>query len=183
MDLIAEVAARSLTLANIVFVAAGNSVGYVVGAIPGPGKVTAAAIAIPLTYSLNPFSAIGFLVGIAKGSNSGNAVSAILINTPGEPPSVPTAMDGYPMTRKGQDLKSLKVALFASTIVDFFSTRLLVFLTAPLDRIAIQIGKVELASIRIFALTFIAALSGKSQSKGLISGRIGIILASAGLEP
>lgn len=87
------------------------------------------------------------------------------------------------MARKGQDLKSLKVALFASTIVDFFSTRLLVFLTAPLDRIAIQIGKVELASIRIFALTFIAALSGKSQSKGLISGRIGIILASAGLEP
>lgn len=54
MDLIAEVAARSLTLANIVFVAAGNSVGYVVGAVPGPGKVTAAAIAIPLTYFAKP---------------------------------------------------------------------------------------------------------------------------------
>ena len=181
--MIAEVAARSLTPANIVFVAAGIFVGYVVGAIPGLGKVTAAAIAIPLTYSLNPVSAVGILVGIAKGSTSGNAVSAILINTPGEPSSVPTAMDGYPMARKGQGLKALKVALFASTVGDFFSTWLLVFITAPLARIAVQIGKVELASILIIAMTFIAALSGKSLSKGLISGLIGIILASVGLEP
>ncbi len=183
MDTITGVIAQSLTLSNILFVAAGIFVGYVVGAIPGLGKVTAAAIAIPLTFAMNPVSAIGFLVGIAKGSTSGNAVSAILINTPGEPSSVPTALDGYPMARQGKGLKALKVALFASTIGDFASTWLLIFLTAPLAHIAIQIGKVELASILIFAMTFIAALSGKSLSKGLISGMIGIILASVGLEP
>ena len=167
---------------NVLFVAAGIFLGYVVGAIPGLGKVTAAAIAIPLTYAMNPVSAIGFLVGIAKGSTAGNAVSAILINTPGEPSSVPTAMDGYPLARQGKGVKAMKVAIIASTVGDFCSTWLLIFLTAPLAAVAVQIGKVELASILIFALTFIAALSGKSLSKGLISGMIGIILASVGLE-
>lgn len=183
MDLVANVVSQALTPANILFVALGIFIGYVVGAIPGLGKVTAAAIAIPLTFTMNPVSAIGFLVGIAKGSTAGNAVSAILINTPGEPSSVPTALDGYPLAKQGKGLKALKVALFASTIGDFMGTWLLIFLTAPLAAIAVQIGKVELASILIFAMTFIAALSGKSLSKGLMSGMLGILLAMIGLEP
>ena len=182
MDTITAVVAQSFTLYNVLFVAAGIFLGYVVGAIPGLGKVTAAAIAIPLTYAMNPVSAIGFLVGIAKGSTAGNAVSAILINTPGEPSSVPTAMDGYPLARQGKGIKAMKIAIIASTIGDFCATWLLIFLTAPLANVAVQIGKVELAAILIFAMTFIAALSGKSLSKGLISGMIGIILASVGLE-
>ncbi|MDC0738921.1 tripartite tricarboxylate transporter permease [Cognatishimia sp. SS12] len=182
MDILNSVLSQSLTLSNVFFVAAGIFLGYVVGAIPGLGKVTAAAIAIPLTYAMNPVSAIGFLVGIAKGSTAGNAVSAILINTPGEPSSVPTAMDGYPLSKRGQGMKAMKVALLASTFGDFCSTWLLIFLTAPLASIAVQIGKVELTAILIFAMTFIAALSGKSLSKGLISGMIGITLASVGLE-
>jgi len=153
-----------------------------VGAIPGLGKVTAAAIAIPLTFSMNPVGALGFLVGISKGSTSGNAIAAILINTPGEPSSVPTALDGYPLAQQGKGIKALKVALFASTIGDFIATWVLIFLTIPLSRLALHIGKVELASILIFAMTFIAALSGKSLSKGLISGLFGLLLATIGLE-
>ncbi|MEM7802988.1 MAG: tripartite tricarboxylate transporter permease, partial [Chloroflexota bacterium] len=169
MDALVDALGQTFSLSNIFFVAMGIFLGYIVGAIPGLGKVTAAAIAIPLTFSMNPVSAIGFLVGISKGSTSGNAVSAILINTPGEPSSVPTALDGYPLARQGKGLKAMKVALFASTIGDFAATWVLIFLTAPLARLAVQIGLVELASILIFSLTFIAALSGKSLSKGLIS--------------
>ena len=183
MDAIIDAFGQTLTLSNIFFVAAGIFLGYIVGAIPGLGKVTAAAIAIPLTFSMNPVSAIGFLIGISKGSTSGNAVSAILINTPGEPSSVPTALDGYPLALQGKGVKALKVALFASTIGDFAATWVLIFLTAPLARLAVQIGLVELASILVFSLTFIAALSGKSLSKGLMSGLFGILLATIGLEP
>ncbi|MEM8860570.1 MAG: tripartite tricarboxylate transporter permease [Chloroflexota bacterium] len=183
MDALVDALGQTLTLSNILFVAGGIFLGYIVGAIPGLGKVTAAAVAIPLTFSMNPVSAIGFLVGISKGSTSGNAVSAILINTPGEPSSVPTSLDGYPMAKQGKGMKALKVALLASTIGDFAATWVLIFLTGPLARIAVQIGLVELASILIFALTFIAALSGKSLSKGLISGLLGIFLATIGLEP
>lgn len=182
METISTVIALSMTPANIAFVSLGLFIGYLVGAIPGMGKATAAAIAIPLTYSMAPISAIAFLVGIAKGSTAGNAVSAILINTPGEPSSVPTALDGYPLARQGKGRKALTVALFSSTIGDFLATWLLIFLTAPLAAIAVRIGKVDLMAILIFAMTFIAALSGKSLSKGLIAGIVGILLATIGLE-
>ena len=183
METISTVIALSLTPANIAFVSLGLFIGYIVGAIPGMGKATAAAIAIPLTFSMAPVSAIAFLIGIAKGSTAGNAVSAILINTPGEPSSVPTALDGYPMAQKGQGRKALTIALVASTIGDFLSTWLLIFLTAPLADIAVRIGKVDLMAILVFAMTFIAALSGNSLAKGLIAGLIGIMLATVGLEP
>ena len=170
------------TISNIFYIAFGIFIGYVVGAIPGLGKVTAAAIAIPLTFYMNPVSAIAFLVGISKGSTAGNAVSAILINTPGEPSSVPTALSGYPLAKQGKGRKALKVALFASTIGDFVATLALIGLTAPLSALALEIGRVELTAILIFALTFIAALSGKSLSKGLISGIFGLLLATIGIE-
>lgn len=183
MDTILTVISLSLTPENIAFVSLGLFIGYLVGAIPGMGKATAAAVAIPLTYSMAPVAAIGFLIGIAKGSTAGNAVSAILINTPGEPSSVPTALDGYPLAKQGKGRKALTVALVSSTIGDFLATWLLIFLTAPLADVAVRVGKVDLAAIFIFALTFIAALSGKSLSKGLIAALIGIILATVGLEP
>ena len=174
--------AEAFTLSNIFYITFGIFLGYIVGAIPGLGKVTAAAIAIPLTFYMNPVSAIAFLVGISKGSTSGNAVSAILINTPGEPSSVPTALDGYPLAKQGKGKKALKVGLYSSTIGDFIATLALIALTAPLARLALQIGRVELASVLLFALTFIAALSGKSMAKGLISGLLGLLLATIGIE-
>ncbi|MEM7346553.1 MAG: tripartite tricarboxylate transporter permease [Chloroflexota bacterium] len=174
--------AEAFTISNILYITFGIILGYIVGAIPGLGKVTAAAIAIPLTFYMNPVSAIAFLVGISKGSTSGNAVSAILINTPGEPSSVPTALDGYPLAKQGKGKKALKVGLYASTIGDFVATVALILLTPPLAALALQIGRVELAAILLFALTFIAALSGKSMAKGLISGLIGLLLATIGIE-
>ena len=171
-----------LTLQNILFTAFGVALGYVVGAIPGMGKATATAVAIPLTFSMNPIVAVSFLIGISKGSTAGNAVSAILMNTPGEPSSVPTAMDGYPMAKAGKATKALKAALYASTFGDFFGTIILILLAAPLARFALTIGRVEIAAILIFALTFIAALSGKSLSKGLISGALGLLVATIGFE-
>ncbi|MBT3534991.1 MAG: Tricarboxylate transporter family protein, partial [Rhodospirillaceae bacterium] len=86
-----------LTPANIAWVALGVTIGYVVGVLPGLGKGTAVAVAIPLTYYISPLAAISLLIGIAKGSTAGSAVSAILLNTPGEPSSAPTALDGYPL--------------------------------------------------------------------------------------
>lgn len=174
--------ADAFTITNIIYVTLGITIGYIVGAIPGLGKVTAAAIAIPLTFTLTPVSAIAFLVGISKGSTAGNAVSAILINTPGEPSSVPTAVAGYPLAQKGQGRKAIKVSLIASTMGDFLGTLALIALTAPLADLAVQVGRVELASILIFALTFIAALSGKSFTKGLISGLLGLMFSAVRLE-
>ena len=177
-----EILNSVLTLNNISWIAFGVLLGYVVGVIPGLGKGTAVAVSIPITFYLSPLTGIAYLIGIAKGSTAGSAVSAILLNTPGEPSSAPTALDGYPMSQKGQASKALKMGLFASVIGDFFATLLLIFLAAPLAEYALLFGPVEVTSILLFSLTFIAALSGDSLIKGLIAGLFGLLFSTVGME-
>ena len=167
---------------TLMWVTVGVSLGYVLGALPGLGKATGVAVAIPLTFYLDPVSAIAMLIGIAKGSAAGSAVSAILLNTPGEPSSAPTALDGYPLARQGKAQKALKMGLFASVIGDFVSTLILIGLAAPLASYALLIGPVELCAILLFSLTFIGGLSGKSLSKGLVAGAFGVLFATVGIE-
>jgi putative tricarboxylic transport membrane protein len=167
---------------SLLWVAAGVLLGYILGAIPGLGKATGVAVSIPLTFYLDPVSALGLLIGIAKGSGAGSAVSAILLNTPGEPSSAPTALDGYPLARQGKAQKALKMGLFASVIGDFLSTLVLIVLAAPLARYALLIGPVELCAILVFSLTFIGGLSGGSMIKGLIAACFGIFFATVGME-
>ena len=177
-----EVLNSVLTLNNVSWIAFGVLLGYVVGVIPGLGKGTAVAVSIPITFYLSPLTGIAYLIGIAKGSTAGSAVSAILLNTPGEPSSAPTALDGYPLSQKGQASKALKMGLFASVIGDFFATLLLIFLAAPLAEYALLFGPVEVTAILLFSLTFIAALSGDSLIKGLIAGLFGLLFSTVGME-
>lgn len=167
---------------TMLWVAFGVTLGYVLGALPGLGKATGVAVAIPLTFYLDPVAALGMLIGIAKGSAAGSAVSAILLNTPGEPSSAPTALDGYPLARQGKAQKALKMGLFASVIGDFLSTLILIGLAAPLASYALLIGPVELCAILLFSLTFIGGLSGGSLVKGLIAAAFGVFFATVGLE-
>ena len=166
----------------LLWVGGGVLLGYIIGAVPGLGKATGVAVSIPLTFYLDPVSALGLLIGIAKGSGAGSAVSAILLNTPGEPSSAPTALDGYPLARQGKAQKALKMGLFASVIGDFLSTVVLIVLAAPLARYALLIGPVELCAILLFSLTFIGGLSGGSMIKGLIAASFGIFFATVGME-
>ncbi|WP_333830761.1 tripartite tricarboxylate transporter permease [Pararhodobacter sp.] len=174
--------ANVLMPATLIWIVIGVSLGYMLGAMPGLGKATGVAVAIPLTFYLEPVAAISMLIGIAKGSTAGSAVSAILLNTPGEPSSAPTALDGYPLARQGKAQKALKMGLFASVIGDFLSTLLLIALAAPLARYALLIGPVELCAILFFSLTFIGGLAGGSMIKGLIAGALGVFFATVGLE-
>ena len=167
---------------NLAWILFGVTLGYLVGALPGLGKGTATAVAIPLTFYLSPLAAIAFLVGIAKGSTAGSAVSAILLNTPGEPSSTPTAMAGYPLARAGKAQKALKMGLFASVIGDLFSTVVLILVAQELAEYALGIGPVELTGILAFSMVFIAGLSGRSMIKGLIAGLFGILVSCVGLE-
>ena len=182
MDSIFAALSSTLTPISLVWIAAGVLLGYVVGVIPGLGKGTAVAVAIPLTFYIPPVPAIAFLIGIAKGSTAGSAVSAILLNAPGEPSSAPTALDGYPLARQGKAKKALKMGLFASVIGDLVSTVVLIGLAQPLASYALAIGPIELFSILLFSLTFIAGLSGSSLTRGLIAGLFGLLVATVGME-
>lgn len=135
--------ADAFTLTNILFVFAGVFVGQFVGAMPGIGPVMAMAIAIPFTFVLSPLPAIGFLVGVNKGGLIGGAIPAILINTPGTPDAAATALDGYPMTKKGKPLKAMKMALYSSVTGDTFSDLVLISIAAPLAIVALKMGRLK----------------------------------------
>jgi putative tricarboxylic transport membrane protein len=174
MDVILSGLAAALTIPNLLLVAFGVFVGIVVGAIPGLNGPMAIAIAIPLTFVLTPVAAISFLVGINKGANFGGAISAILMNVPGAAEAIATTFDGYPLARKGKPLKALKMALYASVVGDSFSDLVLILVAAPFAILALTMGPAELTALMLFALTFIAAVVGKSMMKGLVAGALGI---------
>lgn len=166
----------------VAFVFLGVLLGYVVGVLPGLNRPAALAIAVPLSYYMSPLSAVAFLIGIAKASGAGGATTAILINTPGEPNAAATALDGYPLAKAGKGEKALKVALYASVAGDILATAVLIAVAEPLAKLALKIGPVELAALTFLALTFIAALSGKSLARGLVAAFFGILAAMIGTD-
>ncbi|MBI5443709.1 MAG: tripartite tricarboxylate transporter permease [Deltaproteobacteria bacterium] len=156
--------------------------GYVVGVLPGLNRVTALAICLPFTYLMSPLAALALLVGVSKGGAAGGAITSILLNTPGEPSSAATCLDGYPLTRQGKAGKALAMALYAAVFGDLFATVTLILVAAPLSRVALKMGPIEVCAVLVFSLTFIAALSGESLTKGLIAGALGIFFASVGMD-
>jgi putative tricarboxylic transport membrane protein len=165
---------------TIGFVLLGVLLGYVIGVLPGLNRPAALAIAIPLSYYMTPLAAVAFLIGIAKASGAGGATTAILINTPGEPNAVVTCLDGYPLARSGNAQKALEVALYGSVIGDLIGTAALIALAKPLAVVALRVGPFEMCALMLMALTFIAALAGRSLLRGLAAGVFGLLVATVG---
>lgn len=170
------------TLGNLIFIALGVSMGIFVGAVPGLNGPMAIAIAVPLTFFMSSLAAITFLVGILKGSRYGGSISAILLNTPGDPEAAATCFDGYPLALQGKAEKALKMALYASVFGDTFSDLVLIMVAAPIALIALKMGPAEITAVIIFALTIIAAVSSESLLKGLIAAAFGIFINCVGLD-
>lgn len=156
--------------------------GVVIGALPGMTIVMAISLALPFTFYLHPVVAIAFLIGIYKAGVYGGSMSAILIGTPGTPAAAATIMDGYAMAKKGQARKALDMALYASVISDVLSDLITVVATFQIAYLALKIGPVEFFAIIFFSLTIIASVSGESLVKGLISGALGLLLATVGMD-
>ncbi len=171
------------TLENLGFICVGVTLGIIFGVLPGLGSVTALAVLVPITFYFSPLGAIAFLVGINKGGTSGGAIPAILINAPGTPEAAATALDGYPLTKKGQPEKAMKTALYSSVCGDTFSDLMLICLAAPIAAIALKFGPVEFVAIILFSFTMIAALAGKSLVKGIMAAALGLLLSTIGLDP
>ncbi len=173
----------ALTFTNLAFIAAGIALGIVIGAIPGLGSVTALAVLIPVTFYMSPLAAIAFLVGVNKGGTSGGAIPAILLNSPGTPEAAASALDGYPMAKRGEAQRAMKFALYASVTGDTLSDLLLIALVVPFAAIALQFGPLEYCAILLFAFSLLAGISGESPLKGFIAIFLGVFLSTIGLDP
>lgn len=171
-----------LTVENFIFVNIGLFIGIIFGAIPGMNGNLAITVLLPFTFQMGSVPALLMLTAIFFGSNFGGSISAILINTPGTNAAAATLIDGYPMCKKGQPRRALDMALVASTVGGLISALCLLFFAPQISKVAITFGSPEYFALAIFGLSVIASVSGKSLVKGLISGGVGILLATVGID-
>jgi len=170
------------TPVNLFYCFIGVFFGTLVGVLPGLGTVTGVAILIPLTFGMNPTTAIIMLAGIYYGAQYGGSTTAILLNLPGESTSVMTCLDGYQMARQGRAGPALGMAAFASFIAGTFSVVMLMLLARPLVNLALRFGPAEYTALMLLALSTIGGLLGESVVKGLISAALGLILGTVGTD-
>ena len=171
-----------LTPETIGAVALGIFTGLMFGAIPGISGIMAISILLPLTFYVSPLVGIPMLLGIYKASMFGGSITAVLLNTPGAPPAVCTAMDGYPLTKQGKAGKGLNAALVGSVFGDTFSNILLICVAAPLSYLTLKVGPVEQCSLILLALTVVGSISGSSILKGILCAGVGILLPTVGVS-
>ncbi len=182
MDNIAQGMTLFLTYQNFVAIVVGVMIGVTIGAIPGLTATMAVALALPFTFALPPITGILLLVGIYKGGIFGGSITAILIRAPGTPAAACTTLDGYPMARKGQAGKALHMALYASCIADVISNAALIFLAGTIAGFALEFGPPEYFWLIAFSLTIVISISGSSLAKGVMSGLLGVLLSTVGLD-
>ncbi len=171
-----------LTPQSIGAIALGVFTGLMFGAIPGISGIMAISILLPLTFYVSPLVGIPMLLGIYKASMFGGSITAVLLNTPGAPPAVCTAMDGFPLTTQGKAGKALNAALVGSVFGDSFSNILLICVAAPLSYLTLRVGPVEQCALILLALTVVGSISGSSIIKGVICAGVGILLATVGVS-
>ena len=163
--------------------AIGAFLGLTVGMIPGMTISAGIIIVLPLTFVLPPAISISLLLGLYSGGMMGGSFSAILLNIPGTPSSSATAMDGHPMAQRGEAGRALGAAILASFAGGLFSFICLYFIAPSLAELALQFRAADLFGVVFFGLTVICSFAAKSIVKGLLSGLIGLILVTIGLDP
>jgi putative tricarboxylic transport membrane protein len=182
-DLLIASAIDALRWQSLLASLIGVFVGLFVGAMPGLTISLGMILMLPFTFYLNPVTAISLLLGLYAAGMTGGSFSAILLNIPGTPSASATMIDGYPMTQRGEAGKALGIAIIASFCGGIFSLLCLVLFAPLIAKVALQFGSPELFALVLMGLTLICSFAEQSLLKGLISGTVGMIFMTVGLDP
>src|SRR6476620_7183020 len=185
MDVVANLGlgfAVALTLQNVAYCFIGVLLGTVIGVLPGIGPVTTVAMLLPISFTLQPESALILLAGIYYGAQYGGSTTAILVNIPGEASSVVTTIDGHQMALKGRAGPALGIAALASFFAGCVSTLLITFAAPPLAAIALQFGPAEYFSLMVCGLIAAVVLAHGSLVKAIAMVVLGLLLGLVGTD-
>jgi putative tricarboxylic transport membrane protein len=174
--------AAAITPTNLFWAFFGVTAGTLVGVLPGLGPPATIAILLPLSINLDPATGLIMMAGIYYGAKYGGSTTSILLNIPGEDASVVTAIDGYQMARKGRAGAALGIAAIGSFIAGTVGLIGLTFLAPLVAELAIVFGPPEYASLMLLGLSLVMILAGASKLKAVISGLLGFLLSTIGLD-
>ena len=174
--------AVALTPGNLMWCFIGCFLGTVVGVLPGLGPAATIAMLLPLTFQMDPTSAIIMLSGIYYGAKYGGSTTSILLNVPGESASVVTCLDGYQMARKGRAGAALGIAAIASFVAGTVGVIALMLISPPLAKFALSFSSPEYFALMSLGLAMVVLLAGKSLIKALLAMLVGLWIASMGTD-
>src|SRR5213595_2395787 len=167
---------------NLLIATAGIVLGTIIGVLPGLGGANGVAILLPVTFTMPPTSAIILLTSLYWGALFGGAITSVLFNIPGEPWSVATTFDGYPMARQGKGGQALTAAFTSSFVGALVSIVLITFFAPLLAEIALKFGPPEFFAIQLLTFSSFVGLGGGNPLKSLVSILLGFILSAVGLD-
>lgn len=168
---------------TILWLLFGVVAGVVIGALPGMSATMGIAVMTPLTYGMDMGPSFALLMGVFCGAIYGGSITAVVANIPGAPSSMMTTLDGYPLGQQGKAGLAIGTATVASVIGGLISVVILSCVAAPLAKMALKFSAQEYFAVALIGLAVIAILAETSIIRGLISGVIGLLLATIGSDP
>lgn len=180
--ILADVLSSLFTFEVMIAMMVGVVGGIIIGALPGLSATLGVSLLLPVTFGMNPIAGLVMLTALYTSAIYGGSITAVLIHTPGTAASAATAIDGYELTKQGQGMKAIGVATIASMVGGTVSALALLFLGPPLGLVSLRFGPFEYFFMGLFGVTVIASLAGKSLAKGIISGVVGLLLGTVGLD-
>ncbi len=172
----------ALTGYHIMLMVAGVLFGILVGVLPGLGAPNGVTLLIPLTFSMDPVSAIILLASMYWGALFGGSTTSILFNIPGEPSSVATTFDGHPMAKQGRATEALSYAFLSAAFGALFGVVVITLLAGPAATFAHKFSSPEYFAVYFLAFCCFVGLGGASPFKTLVSAGMGFSLAAVGMD-
>lgn len=160
----------------------GILLGVLVGVLPGLGGPNGVAILLPLTFGMNPVSGIIMLSCIYWGALFGGAITSILFNIPGEPSSVATTFDGYPLAQLGRAAEALTLAFSGSFIGALTGVLLITFLAPILAKFSLRFGPPEFFAVYLLTFCSFIGMNKGAALKTILSMMLGFGLAAVGMD-
>ncbi|WP_136420081.1 MULTISPECIES: tripartite tricarboxylate transporter permease [Oxalobacteraceae] len=169
---------------NLLLATLGAFLGTVVGLLPGLGPINGVAILMPLAFALKlpPEASLILLAAVYIGCEYGGRISSILINVPGDAGAIMTALDGYPMAKKGLGGVALSISAWSSFVGSIVATIGIAIAAPLLAQWALAFGPAEYFGLMIFSFACIAGLIADQPVKAVLATIIGLSLSTIGVD-
>ena len=172
----------ALTWYHLALMIIGVLLGILVGVLPGLGAPNGVSLLLPLTFSMDPVAAIILLTSMYWGALFGGSTTSILFNIPGEPSSVATTFDGYPMAQQGRATEALSYAFLSAGFGALAGVILITLLSGWVTKFALKFLSPEFFAVYFLAFASFVGLSGAPPLKTAVSIGIGFALAAVGMD-
>ncbi len=167
---------------NLLYCLLGCFWGTVVGVLPGLGPLAGLTLLLPVTYYIEPGSAVIMLAGIFYGAMYGGSISSVLLKIPGEAASVVTCIDGHAMARQGRAGPALVICAVGSFVGGTLSVVGLGLFAPLIANLMLDVGPAAEFLLMLLALTMVTAIGTDSKIKTLLMILLGLLISTIGMD-